>query len=67
MSYTILSEVSDVHVREVDTGIKNKFVWGWLDREIDIAIRNVKNKNEFGTRSRKFKLSEFIQKVDVPR
>ena len=40
---------------------------GWVDREIDIAIANVKNENEnLVTRSRKFMLSEFIQKVDVP-
>jgi len=67
MSYTILSEASNVRVQEVDAGIKNKFVWAWLDREIDIAIANVKDKNEnLVTRSRKFKLSEFIKKVDVP-
>ena len=40
---------------------------GWLDREKDIAIANVKDKNEnLVTCFRKFKLSEFIQKVDVP-
>ena len=30
---------------------KNKFVWSWVDREIEIDVKNV---------SRKFKLSEFI-------
>ena len=40
---------------------------GWLDGEIDIANANVKDENEnWVTRSRKFKLSEFIQEADVP-
>jgi len=39
---------------------------GRLDRGIDIAIANVKDKNEnLITRSRKFKFSEFFMTVDV--
>ena len=54
-------------VWEVDAGIKNKFVSAWLDREVDIAIANVKYENENSvTRSKKLNLSEFIKKVDVP-
>ena len=46
LNIEILSEASDVRVQEVDAVIKHKFVWAWLDREIDIAIANVNDKNE---------------------
>jgi len=46
MAYRILTEARNVRIQNVGAGIENKCVWAWLDREIDIAIANIKEEND---------------------
>lgn len=53
----ILDKSNAGQVREIDSSVKNKFRWEWLEKKVDLKLK----KQEVSVL-----LSECIQKINIP-